>query len=61
MPREIRARFSGGKIEPLEDVGLQEGEEIIITIRKALSQAAAKDAFERAAGSSANEIRMKLA
>ena len=34
MAREIGARLFGGKIEPVEDVGLQDGEEIIITVRK---------------------------
>ena len=32
MAREIRARFSKGKIEPLEDVDLIEGEEVMVII-----------------------------
>ena len=32
MVREIRARFSKGKIEPLEDLNLQEGAEIVISV-----------------------------
>ncbi len=32
MAKEIRARFSGGKIEPLEDVDLEEGEEVRVII-----------------------------
>ncbi len=47
MAKEIRARFSKGKIEPLEEVDLKEGEEVIITIRE---EAPATGAFERAAG-----------
>ena len=47
MAKEIRARFSKGKVEPLEEVDLKEGEEVIITIRE---EAPATGAFERAAG-----------
>ena len=50
MGKEIRARFSRGKIELLETVELEEGEEIFITVRKAPSPAAAGDAFRQAAG-----------
>ena len=50
MGKEIRARFSKGKIELLEKVELEEGDEIFITVRKASSPAAARGAFERAAG-----------
>ena len=32
MAREIRARFSKGKIEPLEEVDLEEGEEVRVII-----------------------------
>ncbi|MCI0440672.1 MAG: DUF104 domain-containing protein [Chloroflexi bacterium] len=32
MVREIRARYSKGKIEPLEKLDLEEGEEIVISI-----------------------------
>ena len=32
MVREIRARFSKGKIEPLEEIDLQEGEEVKVII-----------------------------
>ena len=32
MVRKIRARFSKGVIEPLEDVDLEEGEEVTVTI-----------------------------
>jgi predicted DNA-binding antitoxin AbrB/MazE fold protein len=47
MAREIRARFSQGKIEPLEELNLKEGVEIVISIKE---ERAAKGAFERAAG-----------
>ena len=50
MGKEIRARFSKGKIELLEKVDLEEGEEVFITVRKAPSPAAAREAFQRAAG-----------
>ncbi len=54
MVREIRARYYNGKIEPLEELGLLDGEEIIITVKKAPSEATpivpGKDAFDRAAG-----------
>ena len=32
MVKEIRARFSGGVIQPLEDVDLEEGEEVMVII-----------------------------
>ena len=47
MARKIRGRFSKGKIEPLEEVDLKEGEEVIITIGE---ERRATGAFERAAG-----------
>lgn len=51
MGKEIRAKYFRGKIELLENVELEEGEEIFITVRKAPSPEAARDAFQRAAGS----------
>ena len=50
MGRQIRARFHRGKIELLEQVELEEGEEILITVMKVPSPAEAGDAFQRAAG-----------
>ena len=51
MIREIRARYSKGVIEPLEEMdGIREGEEIVIAVRKAPSADASNGAFERAAG-----------
>ena len=32
MAREIRARFSKGKIEPLEEVDLMEGQEVKVIV-----------------------------
>jgi predicted DNA-binding antitoxin AbrB/MazE fold protein len=32
MAKEIRARFSKGKVEPLEEVDLREGEEVRVVI-----------------------------
>ncbi len=49
MVREIRAKYSKGKIEPLEDIDLREGEEITITIQERRSAVDADDAFVRAA------------
>ncbi len=47
MAREIRGRFSKGKIEPLEKIDLKEGEEVTITLPE---EKPATGAFERAAG-----------
>ena len=33
MARDIRARFSKGKIEPLEEADLREGQEVIGIVR----------------------------
>jgi len=51
MSKEIRARYSGGVIEPLEKLELKDGQEIIISIKEVPSKAASENAFERAAGS----------
>ncbi len=50
MGKEMRAKYFRGKIELLENVELEEGEEIFITVRKAPSPAEARDAFQQAAG-----------
>ena len=47
VAREIRGRFSKGKMEPLEKLDLKEGDEVIITIKE---EKPATGAFERAAG-----------
>ena len=48
--RTLRARFSRGKIEPLEKVDIAEGREISVTIMEVL-RTSNGDAFERSAGS----------
>ena len=47
MAKEIRGRFSNGKIEPLENTDLKDGDEVIITLPE---EKPATGAFERAAG-----------
>ncbi len=47
MAREIRGRFSKGKIEPLEKLNLKEGDEVVIIIRE---EKPASGAFKKAAG-----------
>ena len=34
MAQEIRARFSKGKLEPLENLVLEDGDEVIISIKR---------------------------
>ncbi|MEX2099943.1 MAG: antitoxin family protein [Acidimicrobiia bacterium] len=54
MARAIRARFSRGKIEPLEPVDLIEGEEIDVTITE---RAAAGDDLAKSLAASAGAWR----
>ncbi len=53
MVREVRAKYRQGKIEPVEELDLQEGEEVIILIEEKPRPADRESglAFERAAGS----------
>ena len=44
--KTIRARFSGGKIEPLEKVDIEEGEEITLNILEVPSRAKKKNFLE---------------
>ena len=37
MAKEIRARFSKGKFEPLEKIDLEEGKEVILSVEEAPS------------------------
>ena len=37
MVRKVKARFSKGKIEPLEHLPLQEGQEIVISVEETLA------------------------
>jgi predicted DNA-binding antitoxin AbrB/MazE fold protein len=50
MTKTIRARFTGGVLEPMERIDLPEGEEVTLTI---MNNPSAEDveAFRRAAGS----------
>ena len=50
MSKEIRARFSNGKIEPLEALELSEGQEIVILVMDVPQETMSKDPFDRAAG-----------
>ena len=50
MARRIKARFTRGKIEPLEDLDLKEGDELTITIGERVKASTAKEALTRAAG-----------
>lgn len=48
--KTIKARFSKGKIEPLERIDITEGKEISVTIMELLSKAGG-DSFTRSGGS----------
>ncbi|MFH0788914.1 MAG: antitoxin family protein [Pseudomonadota bacterium] len=50
MVKTIRARFSKGIIEPLEEIDLDEGKEITITIRAIPIPSKPKDVLEITAG-----------
>lgn len=50
MAREFRARFTKGKIEPLEKVDLREGEEFTVTVKGESKAGTAREALARAAG-----------
>ena len=50
MARGIKARFTKGKIEPLERLDLREGAEITITIREEAKSGSDREALARTAG-----------
>lgn len=50
MLRTIKARYSKGKIEPLEKLDIEEGEELIVTISNKSSQAKDKDPLDSTFG-----------
>ena len=50
MPKEIRARFSKGVIEPLEKLELEEGEEITIVISERAKGKGMREALRATAG-----------
>jgi predicted DNA-binding antitoxin AbrB/MazE fold protein len=49
VPETIKARYSKGKIEPLEKVDIAEGEELLVTLVKVPS-VSKEDRFEKSAG-----------
>ena len=49
MEKTVRARFSKGIIEPLEELDIPEGKEVMVTIIE-VPLKAKEGAFERAAG-----------
>ena len=50
MSTTIRARFSNGRLEPLEKLKLREGEEVTLTISVAPSLEERRNALKRTAG-----------
>ena len=48
--KHFRARFSKGVLEPLEELDLEEGAEVSVSIEKAPSATRNLEAFRRAAG-----------
>ena len=50
MSKTIKARFRNGVIEPLEEVGLKEGEEFTLTIVRLPEAEEGKDAFRDSRG-----------
>ena len=48
--RSIRARYSKGVLEPLEVLDLEEGVEVLLTIRRVPSPKRNFEAFRRSAG-----------
>jgi len=49
-PATIRARFKNGIIEPLENVELKDGEEIVLTIVRQTEIREEQDAFKESRG-----------
>lgn len=50
MPKTIRARYSKGKIEPLEKLDIAEGEELVVTISENLTGVKGKDSLDSTFG-----------
>ena len=50
MAREVRARFSKGVIEPLEELDLEEGEELKIIISERAGEKRTLEALRASAG-----------
>ena len=49
-PATIRARFKNGIIEPLEDLELRDGEEIVLTVMRQTEIEEGQDAFRKSRG-----------
>ncbi len=49
--RSIRARYSKGVLEPLEELDIEEGAEVSVSIKETPSADEADEAFRRSAGS----------
>jgi len=49
-PATIKARFKNGIIEPLENLELRDGEEIILTIVRRSETSEEQDAFKKSRG-----------
>ncbi len=54
MTREVKAKYLHGKLEPMEDLDLSEGEEVTISVKRPAKSpeeiGKPVDGFERAAG-----------
>ena len=50
MAKEIRARFSKGVLEPLEELDLEEGEEVVIAILERSTGKGMREALKATAG-----------
>ena len=50
MAREIKARFSKGKLEPLEEIDLEEGEEVRVIIPERATGKGMLEALRATAG-----------
>ena len=50
MGKTIRAKFANGVIEPLEELGLTEGEEITVTITETPKRSRKNDGVTKSAG-----------
>ncbi len=51
MIRSVRAKYSGGVLEPLEPLALKEGAEVVVTLDDTPSSEGPGEAFRRSAGS----------
>ena len=49
-PKTIKARYSKGKIEPLEKLNIEEGKELIVTISDQLTEVKGKDPLDSTFG-----------